>query len=307
MPTLPSPAPAPLFILGSPRSFTSLLCAMLGQNPCAYGVPELNLFIADTVEALILECAGLKQIQLHGLLRTVAQLYAGEQSLPAIDMARRWIARRLAWSTADIYRELCRKAAPLRIVDKSPAYSGKRSMLDTIYATFPDARFLHLIRNPRTQGESMMDVGSGLMAILVNSIDYGTDPPTVDPQISWFDMQRTILGFLDTVPEKQVMRLRGEDALKDPRQTLPEIARWAGLADDAAATEAMMHPEESPFAHLGPFGAHLGNDINFLRSPAYRPGGVRNPPLRGPLPWRPDGAGLREDVIDLAEALGYEP
>ncbi len=278
---------------------------MIGQNPAAYGVPELNLFIADTLENLLLECSGFKQIQLHGLLRTVAQLYAGEQSLHSIDMARRWIGRRLSRSTSDIYKELCRKVAPLRIVDKSPAYSVHRRTLDKLYETFPQARFLHLLRNPRTQGESMMAVANGLMAVLANSIDYDTDPPMVDPQISWFDMQMVILEFLETVPEERVMRLRGEDALKDPVNTLGSIARWAGLACDDDAIDEMLHPERSPFAYVGPFGAHLGNDINFLRSPAYRPGEVRDPPLRGPLSWRTDGKGFRADVIELAEALGY--
>lgn len=280
---------------------------MIGQNPDAYGVPELNLFISKTMEDFILECSGMKQIQLHGLLRTVAQLYAGEQSLHSIEMARRWIARRLTRTTADVYKELCEKVAPLRIVDKSPAYSVKRRTLDRILATFPDARFLHLVRNPRTQGESMMEMAQGLMAVLANSIDYQTNPPTTDPQIGWFDMQKTILIFLQTLPAERVLRLRGEDILTDPKRTLPQIAQWAGLADDEKAIEAMMHPEASPFASLGPFGAHLGNDINFLRSPAYRGGEVKNPPLRGPLPWRADGAGFRDDVIGLAEVLGYTP
>lgn len=301
----PPPVPAPIFILGSPRSFTSLLCAMIGQHPSAYGVPELNLFIAETMEELVLECSGLKQVQLHGLLRTVAQLYSGEQSVQSVEMARRWMARRLSRTTAELFRELCAKIAPLRIVDKSPAYSLKRTTLDRIRTAFPDAQFLHLIRNPRTQGESMMDVADGLMAVLANSIDYDTEPPTVDPQISWFEMQKTIITFLATLPKPQVMRLRGEDVLADPAKSLGNIARWAGLADDDQAIEAMMHPENSPFAHLGPFGAHLGNDINFLRSPAYRPGEVQNPPLHGPVPWRRDGAGLRDEVMELAEILGY--
>ena len=71
----------PLFILGSPRSFTSLICAVLGQNPDAYGVPELNLFITDDIKTLIEELSGYRQIQLHGLLRTVSHLYSGEQNL----------------------------------------------------------------------------------------------------------------------------------------------------------------------------------------------------------------------------------
>lgn len=68
---------------------------------------------------------------------------------------------------------------------------------------------------------------------------------------------------------------------------------------------AMLHPEDSPYACLGPFGAHLGNDINFLRSPAFRPGGVASPGLTGPLPWRRDGHGFRDEVLALARTLGY--
>ncbi len=35
---------APLFLLAPPRSYTSLINAMLGQHPQAYGLPELCLF-----------------------------------------------------------------------------------------------------------------------------------------------------------------------------------------------------------------------------------------------------------------------
>ena len=60
---LAKPFTPPLFILGSPRSFTSLVCAMLGQNPDAYGVPELNLFIEDNLKALIEKLSGYRQLQ----------------------------------------------------------------------------------------------------------------------------------------------------------------------------------------------------------------------------------------------------
>jgi hypothetical protein len=80
--------PPPLFILGSPRSFTSLLCAMLGQHPQAYGVPELNLFAGETVGDLLDQMKGIRQFQMHGLLRTVAELYAHEQNLVAVEILR---------------------------------------------------------------------------------------------------------------------------------------------------------------------------------------------------------------------------
>lgn len=176
--------PAPLFILGSPRSFTSLVCAMLGQNPGAYGLPEMNLFLADTLQELVGELAGgYRQIQLHGLLRTVAQLYGGEQSMNSIDLARRWLMPRLAHGTGEVYQELATRIAPLVFVDKSPSYGLKRENLDRLAAAFPNARYLHLLRHPLTQGESIMKIAGGLMVVLADSIDYEANPPVIDPQI----------------------------------------------------------------------------------------------------------------------------
>ncbi|HHZ87567.1 MAG TPA: sulfotransferase [Chromatiaceae bacterium] len=298
-------AQQPLIILGSPRSFTSLICAMLGQHPQAYGMPELNLFITDTLREMVDELSGYRQIQLHGLMRVVGHLYAGEQTMASVDMARRWILGRLSKRTTDIYYELCERVGPLRIVDKSPVYSLKREYLERLGEAFPDAYYLHLVRHPLTQGESIMKVAKGLMAILADSIDYDVEPPQVDPQISWFNMQENILDFLDHIPAERQLRLRGEEVLNDRRNGLSEICRWIGIKDSDTAIEAMMHPEESPFACLGPLGAHLGNDINFLRSPALRDGSIRLGDLDVELPWRNDGRGFNPEVVEMALELGY--
>ena len=300
-----SGVPEPLFILAAPRSYTSVACAMLGQHPELYGVPELNLFIAPTMEAMCEQLVGLKQIQLHGLLRTVAHLYSGEQTLASLDLARRWIFRRLDATTADVYRDLCERVAPLRMVDKSPAYCARRSSLDRVHRAFPGAHYLHLIRHPRSQGESMMKVAGGAMAVLADSVDYSTEPPTVDPQVAWYRVQRNIFRFLARIPPERQMRLRGEDLLNDPSRHLVEVCRWLGIAETDAAVEAMLHPEASPFAGLGPLGAHLGNDISFLRSSGMAGGQVPESVLGGPLSWRTDGKGFARPVVRLARGLGY--
>jgi Sulfotransferase family len=279
---------------------------MLGQHPEAYGVPELNLFMSDSLKALVEDLTGYRQIQIHGLLRAVAQLYVGEQTLLGIDMARRWLLIRFGATTADVYRELCRKVAPLRIIDKSPVYSLKPENLRRLHAAFPDARYLHLLRHPRTQGESIMKVAKGLMATLANSIDYSTDPPTVDPQIVWYDMQRHIMDFLGELPAENHLRLRGEDVLSEPEVQLGHVCRWLGVSAGSDAMEAMLHPEDSPYAHLGPVGAHLGNDINYLRNPAFRRAPARKSTLAGTLPWRSDGKGFEPHVIALAREFGYD-
>ncbi len=298
--------PPPLIILGSPRSFTSLICGMIGQHPEAYGVPELNLFMAANVRDMVEELTGYRQIQMHGLLRVVAQIYAGEQSLISVDMGRRWMLTRLERGTDEIYHQLARRIAPLVIVDKSPVYSLKPEYLTRMKQALPNARYLHLLRHPRTQGESIMKVAKGLMAILANSIDYSTEEPTIDPQIAWFDMQQNIENALADIPEERKLRLHGEDVLNSRHKQLGLICEWLGLSTSRKAVTAMMHPELSPYASLGPLGAHLGNDINFLRSPALRSGKIKASTLEGPLPWREDGKGFREEVMALAQSYGYK-
>jgi len=45
---------------------------------------------------------------------------------------------------------------------------------------------------------------------------------------------------------------------------------------------------------------------NFLRNPLFEPHVPKQPPLRAPLPWRPDGAALRPEVQRLALEFGYQ-
>jgi len=295
----------PLFILGSPRSFTSLICAMLGQHPDAYGVPELNLFASETVGELLDQMKGLRKFQMDGLLRTVAELYGGEQNLVTVEMANRWVFKHYSCKTKEIYEKLCEKVAPKMIIDKSPVYGTRPEILDRIGESFGHAYFLHLVRHPRTQGNSMMSVADGMLTILSSSIDYSTEPPTVDPQYLWLRMQRNILNFLTTIPESQKMFLRGEDILNDPQTYFEKICRWLNLDWHNQAYECMLHPEKSCYACLGPYGASLGNDPNFLRSPIFKQRNIPPSTLIGSLPWRNDGKGFIKDVIELAQELGY--
>jgi hypothetical protein len=302
----PQRFPPPLFVLGSPRSFTSLINGVLGQHPQAYGLPEMNLFMAATMKEMMEELSGYRQIQMHGLLRVVGQIYSGEQTMASIDMAKRWVLTRLGRSTTEIFIEICEHIAPLRIIDKSPVYSSKPLYLKRMRQAFPDARYLHLLRHPRKQCESSMNVANGIMAILEDSIDYAVDPPIVDPQISWLAVQRNILEHLSLIPPERQMTLRGEDVLNDRDEHLRRICEWLGMRTDDDAIAPMLHPERSPYATLGPIGAHLGNDANYLRSPALREGRIKPSSLEGPLSWRPDGGGFTEEVKAMARRFGYE-
>ena len=76
-------APQPstlLIVLGPPRSFTTVVSAMLGQHPQMYGLPEVHLFAAETMAEWWRQCAEATFNMDHGLMRVAAQLFFGDQT-----------------------------------------------------------------------------------------------------------------------------------------------------------------------------------------------------------------------------------
>jgi len=308
----------PLFILAPPRSFTSVVCAMLGQHPQMYGLPELHLFAAETVRDRT-RLAEQKDFNIHhGLLRVIAQLYFGEQSEVTVRAARGWLRRRLHFTTGLLFENLAQEVAPRVLVEKSPSNVRHIGSLHRIGAMFPQARFIHLVRHPMSYGDSIVKylkrraernpAGAGAArwpeACAARS-KTAPGTPRVDPQISWFELHTNICRFLETVEGSRQMRLRGEDLLADPDQFLQQIADWMELRTDAAAIEAMKHPERSPYAHFGPPGAYGGNDPFFLENPVLRPEKARPLSLDGLPGWCRRPHGFLPKVKHLAEQFGY--
>lgn len=301
---------APLFLLAPPRSYTSLVNAMLGQHPQAFGLPELCLF---NVEKLLELWTGVQgenaergAMARHGLLRAVAEIYGGEQTAATVDMARAWASAREEWSTGLVFQEIVAKLHPLVAVEKSPSYAITVVRMRGLLKAFPDARFLHLVRHPVAQSKSVMAINEGAFTMKVQAFEIGEDYAMMEPQIAWHDVNLNILEFLEDVAPERQLRMRGEDIMGDPRRHLADIARWAGLRDDAEAVAEMMHPERSPFACFGPISAMFGNDPKFLAGPTFRPHKPKLPPMDKPVPWRHDGKGLYPEVIALAKEFGYE-
>ena len=298
--------PQPVFILASPYSFTSIVCAMLSQHPDAYGVPELNLLTTDTVAELIQTIPGKFQGNLHGLWRTIAQLYAGEQTIQSVEMARRWLHRRRKSTTAEVYQELCGKVAPLQIIEQNTVYGTNAEAMARIAKTFPHAKYLYLYRHPIDQGKSMLSSSQGVASLLAaNSLDFDTEIPTVDPQYAWYSTQKHILAFLETIAMEQQMHLRGEDLLSNPRRYLEEICSWLGWSWSDSIYEFMLRTEQFPYACMGPYHAQGGSSYDFQKSPQFQPQPVLAHQAEESLPWRKDEQGLRTEVREMLVSFGY--
>jgi hypothetical protein len=291
----------PLFILAPPRSFTSVVCAMLGNHPAMLGLPETNLFAAGTMSELKRIHASRPRFS-HGLLRSIAQLGLGGQTVEDVDAAQRWIEEQGEVSTADVFRDLMDWAEPRTVIDKSPMYVYADGALDRILDAFPHARFLHLSRHPRATCESIHETHNMAQEATGGTLSDGNGALT--PEKMWLRPHLRIIEMLETVPMDQQMFLRGEALMADPKLYLPQIAEWLGVSTDADAIAAMMRPEKSPFASMGPENARLGNDPRFLQNPALRPFKDKPSDLESPLSW--DSSLVFDEVLQhYAMYFGY--
>jgi hypothetical protein len=320
-----------VFLLAPPRSYTTIVSAMLGQHPQLYGLPEMHLCGAETLREWWLQCGQATFNMDHGPVRVIAELVFGGQTARTVRAARGWLRRRAHLSTGMVVEILAGLVHPQVLVDKSPSVVYHVEWLERVLEMFPHARFMHLLRHPRGHGESVM-------RYLEEREQLGPVPPThwllhlaaypeadlpetpgasspmhaalspthaLDPQRGWYALNQNICKFLVSVPECQKFSARGEDLVSDPDSHLPAVCRWLGIRDDPAAIEAMKHPESSPYARYGPPGARYGNDRSFLRSPVLRPTRAEGWKLDGPLSWRRDGEGFAPQVLQLARSFGY--
>ncbi|WP_029349937.1 sulfotransferase [Bosea sp. 117] len=247
-PLAPEPAPAgpPIFTVALPGSHSPAAAAMIGRHPECFGAPELNLFVADTLEDISLYLRFM-ETQYHGMQRMLAHLHAGEQTIDTIDMARRWMIRHMMWSTPRLFEELRRMVAPLRLLDPSRSYSLFPESLKRIRDNYPDAMFVRFVRD----GEE-------------ETLARKLEAPDMEEVRAARD---GLLAFLGELPADRLVTVRVERLIAAPAEELPAVCRALGLSDDAAGVERMLHPERSPFAGIGPVGAYLGNDADFLRHP----------------------------------------
>jgi hypothetical protein len=293
-----------VFVLASARSCTSVVTAMLGQHPQLYGLPELKLFAYPTLGELDASLPreardrGLAH-RSPGLVRAVAQLELGGQGEHELAAALAWLRERQGWSGKRALDHLAAHVAPRAIVEKSPEHVADDDALARLARAYPSAHFLHLLRHPVAAIRSLEEhLRRRLPA-------YRPESHRTHLVEQWLDCQERILRLTASQPFERSLRVRAEDVLGDPPRALRAIAEWLGVRADAAAVDAMLHPERSPFARPAPAasGVSGGHDPGFLADPIPHP--VELPArIEAPAEWRIDGV-LWERVRRAALALGY--
>ena len=296
--------PQPIVILGTGRSFTSVINCMIGQHPQMIGLPETNIFRDDTLGAVYdrySEGGNAWAKRISGLLRTLAYFHDGEQTDETIDAAERFVLEHRDWSSTQIARYITKIAGPRGIVEKSISTCRDATGLALVHQAWPDAFYIHITRQPESIIQSMQSridgVGEGLRK------RFGKILEEVNLDEYYVSLTSTILEFMATLPPGRAMNLHGEDFLNDARPYARQICEWTGLDTSDSAIEEMMHPERNPFATLGPAKAPRGMSKTFLENPTYSGKPVTPKPLT--LPNQPNLSTHQKTMVSLANRLGY--
>ena len=118
--------------------------------------------------------------------------------------------------------------------------------------------------------------------------------------MQWLSAHRMIAGAMHFVEAERYIHLQFEKLLANPRAELRDLCKRLALPSDDEALTEMLHPENLPFACLGPVGANLGDDPAFLQDPTFPPKTI----LSGQTPSI--GNRLAAEVAQFAAKYGYE-
>ncbi|WPL24542.1 hypothetical protein Thiofri_04762 [Thiorhodovibrio frisius] len=251
---------------------------MIGEHPDLYCFPELHLFVAQTVaEVIERESKNGHYSGPQGLLRAIAELREGRQTTSGIIRAGLWLNARRDWTVKQLFDELLAAVEPAIGIEKSPVTSMRVAFLNNVRHCYPKAKYLHLTRHPVSTRLSMQEFFSERKTL--RRLTERTRSLEMDHMLIWYHMHRNILEFSSNLPDGQVFRIKGEDLLSSPDLYLPQIADWLGVRTDREAIEQMKHPENSPYARIGPMHARGGNDGKFMSSPNLRQTQVPEPSL----------------------------
>jgi hypothetical protein len=295
-------SPPPVLVLAPPRSCSTVVTAMLGAHPEIFALPEMKLFRRASVEQILNHWPAARNVPVvrrrAGLLRGIAQVHSGDQTPESIAAALAWLEERTSWTGAEVLEHLRSSVAPFTLVEKSPENCGREEYLNRLLATAPHARLIHLVRHPIAMATSLGQIwkppASWEMADSVRrQFDVGI----------WLFHHLRIRDALRTLPPSQWRRVRAEDVVNHPEQTLPELCEWLGIASGPKQIAAMRRTERWDFANPGPVTAAGGGDPSFYADPDLRP--VDLPAdVTFPAQWSID-PWTQVSVRALAAGFGY--
>lgn len=215
--TAPDPRTAPIFVVGTGRSGTTLLRMMISAHPRVYLTHEASFYIFE--QGFAWKQGAERLIEHYVRSFSFRWLFLGPELLDEVPPLTRD-------NVGELYTAVMRaKAAQYgkpRWGDKTPSHTAN---LDRIFEDFPDARVIRIVRDPR-------DVVASLarMPWATDSINGGTTLCRME--------HRQSLDYTD-----RIHKVRLEDLIADPRAVMEGVLAFVG---EAWSEQVLDHPTHGP-------------------------------------------------------------
>ena len=266
--------PPPFFIVGSARSGTTLLRVMLNAHP-AVAVPPESWFITQL-------WTGRDEVELEPLLQRLAAHQSFRKWDLPIEAVRNELPETAMACYADViaaaFRAYARTHGKSSWGDKTPRYVESIDLLDRI---FPEARFVHLIRDGRNVALSYADVPFGPKTVAKAAALWGR-------RVSAGMEAGRKLG-----PDRY-LEVRYEELVTDPEAVARVLCDFLGIGYDPSMLEY----------------SEKARDAVLPKAARYNPH-VTERPIAATRSWKDDMPPAQVEVFeaiagDVLEQAGYE-
>lgn len=272
-----SPGGPPVLVLGVRRSGTTLLRVMLDRHS-ELAVPDESYFVPQLADRHLRHVDPDEFVDDLRRIDTLA-----EWDVP-LDKVRARLTERMpiGAAIATVYAVYAEERGKPRWGDKTPMYMQNLRLLERL---FPDALFVHLIRDGRDAALSFLSMPKGLMT---ETWMQPRDPAAFAGQ--WRAEVKAAQRLGRRVGAERYLEVRYEELVGDVEAVLRRVSAFARL------------PYESGMAN------YAGN-VDVSTKPHQQ--SLRQPPTAGLRDWRlqmsPEDVGAFDRVAgDLLDELGYE-
>ena len=240
------------FVIGAPRSGTTLLRVMLAGHPRLFSPPEMVIApfatMAERKARLaerFWEKGGLRRalMELDGLDVDAAKAREATFDDKTVPEVYQYLFDRLAdTSGAD-------DGADRILVDKCPHLVATPEALTRLAAWYPDARWIWIVRHPGSVTRSVENMPMAEVML------QGYAPEARD---IWHSANKNLQRFFATLPDEHKAIVRYEELVADGRPVLERVCVALGVPFH----ESVLDPYEGDRMREGPPGARAVGDPN---------------------------------------------
>jgi LPS sulfotransferase NodH len=271
-----TPGGPPLLILGVRRSGTTLLRVMLDRHS-QLAVPDESYFVPQLADR------HLRRIEVDDFVDDLRRLTTlAEWDVPLDEVrARLRDGMPVGAAIGTVYAVYAAQQGKARWGDKTPMYMQNLRLLERL---FPDALFVHLIRDGRDAALSFLSMPRGIVT------ETWMHPRTPADFACQWRVEVSAARSLGRRVGRRYLEVRYEELVADVEAALRRICAFAGLDYEPAMAE------------------YAGN-VDVSRKPHQQR--LMQPPTRGVRDWRTqlaaaDTAAFEQVAGDLLRELGYE-